>query len=103
MSSKLLIKVGGSLCDPRFLPPIAMEIQRLATSFDVIIVPGGGPFADLVRTWESQLALSESTAHWMAIAAMDQYGLLLESLGVGRAVEEFHSLSGCNGASVFLP
>ena len=34
-------------------------------------------FADLVRAEDHRLRLTESTAHRMAILAMDQYGLLL--------------------------
>jgi len=34
----------------------------------LLIVPGGGVFADTVR----QLVVNDDAAHWMAIAAMDQ-------------------------------
>ena len=45
----------------------------------LFIVPGGGLFADSVRS----LGISDTTAaHWMAVAAMDQYGWLLASHGL---------------------
>jgi hypothetical protein len=45
----------------------------------LLIVPGGGFFADTVRT----LGIVDDTAsHWMAVAAMDQYGWLLSSQGL---------------------
>ncbi|MGH7428944.1 MAG: hypothetical protein ACREJ4_11415, partial [Candidatus Methylomirabilaceae bacterium] len=46
----------------------------------ILVVPGGGPFADLVRLEYRRRKLSESAAHGMAILAMDQYGLYLSDL-----------------------
>lgn len=45
---------------------------------NVLIIPGGGIFADAVR----QKEISDTAAHFMAIAAMDQYGWLLSSYGM---------------------
>ena len=102
--SGLTIKIGGSLCDPERLPRIAAAIRELAERCCVTIVPGGGPFACVVRDWDQRLHLSASAAHWMAIAAMDQYGLLLESQGMGVAVHDPAALSsGSAGARIFLP
>jgi len=44
----------------------------------MLIVPGGGIFADVVR----KLRVDDDSAHWMAIAAMDQYGWFIVSQGV---------------------
>jgi aspartokinase-like uncharacterized kinase len=44
----------------------------------VLIVPGGGKFADLVR----RLNVSDTAAHWMAIAGMEQFGWYIASHGV---------------------
>ena len=41
-----------------------------ASKRPLLIIPGGGPFADLVR----QVRVNNDAAHWMAIAAMEQYG-----------------------------
>ena len=43
----------------------------------IVVVPGGGPFADAVRDFDRSLGLSPHTAHWMALLAMDQYGHVL--------------------------
>ena len=43
----------------------------------VLIVPGGGPFADIVREMDRRLGLSDDAAHWMAVLAMDQYAHLI--------------------------
>jgi len=69
-----IIKVGGSLID--HAPMIARTIWE--SKRNVLIIPGGGIFADLVRKWE----VSDSAAHFMAIAAMDQYGWFLSSYGL---------------------
>ena len=46
----------------------------------VVIVPGGGIYADLIRKTQQQWKFGEETAHQMAILAMKQFALLLKSL-----------------------
>jgi len=41
------------------------------------VVPGGGVFAEQVRTSQQQLQFSDRTAHCMAILAMQQMALLI--------------------------
>ena len=43
----------------------------------VLVVPGGGPFADAVRAVDERVGLSDDVAHGLALRAMDQLGLLL--------------------------
>ena len=43
----------------------------------LLIVPGGGPFADAVRAVDARVRLSDDAAHWMAILAMDQHAHLI--------------------------
>lgn len=52
----------------------------------LIVVPGGGIFADEVRRADRRFALGDSAAHWMAILAMDQYGHLLARLAPGAVL-----------------
>jgi aspartokinase-like uncharacterized kinase len=73
----LVMKVGGSLARTRRLGALLDSIARWRGHRRVLVVPGGGPFADLVRLEYRRRELSESTAHRMAILAMDQYGLYL--------------------------
>lgn len=68
-----VIKLGGSLLD--HAPDILKRI--LSTEADVLVVPGGGRFADLVRDVHERKGLSQDAAHWMAILAMDQYAYYL--------------------------
>jgi len=82
-----VIKVGGSWADKAdVLKKLCRSIVRYAQKHTIIVVPGGGPFADLVRAIYKTLRLSETTAHWMAILAMDQYGLLLQDVAKGSTI-----------------
>jgi hypothetical protein len=71
--SPVVVKFGGSLMDEAVrIAPILRAVRR-----PLLIVPGGGPFAERVR----ELAVDGDTAHWMAICGMEQYGLYLASVG----------------------
>jgi aspartokinase-like uncharacterized kinase len=76
-----VIKIGGSLAEDQIiLRKLCDQLNVLAEAYDLIIVPGGGVFADIVRSVYHQFKLSEESAHRMAILAMDQYGMLLAFL-----------------------
>jgi hypothetical protein len=62
------------------LPVIAASWAALAEERRLLFAPGGGPFADQVRSADVRFGLSDSAAHWMAILAMDQYAYLLAHL-----------------------
>lgn len=81
----LVVKVGGSLQAWRGLRRLLRALARLARRTRILVVPGGGRFADLVRAETARLGLDESLAHSMGLRAMDQYGLLLASLQPGAA------------------
>jgi len=76
-----VIKVGGSLAhDLGELKQLCRVLSRLAGKHSVLIVPGGGEFADAVRRLDSKLNLPSHVTHRMAVLAMDQYGLMLSAL-----------------------
>lgn len=70
----LVVKLGGSLQQrlPDLVPLLCSSGRPL------LVVPGGGFFADAVR----QARVPDDAAHWMAIAAMEQYGWLIASYGM---------------------
>ncbi len=69
----MVMKIGGSLeHSARDILEILLE-----TAPPVLIIPGGGRFADMVRI----SALPADQSHWMAIAAMDMFGWRLSALG----------------------
>ena len=71
----LVVKLGGSLAgDAHF----AAWLDILASApLPLVIVPGGGPFADAVRAAQAPLRYSDATAHHMALLAMAQFGLAI--------------------------
>ena len=56
------------------------EAVALAVRRPVLVVPGGGPFADAVRVVDAQVGLADDVAHALALRAMDQLGVLLAPL-----------------------
>ncbi len=74
-----LVKLGGSMS---YEPSLKGWLEALATMGGgrVIIVPGGGPFADLVRDAQHHWEFDDEAAHRMALHAMQQNGLLLAAL-----------------------
>jgi 5-(aminomethyl)-3-furanmethanol phosphate kinase len=71
-----IVKLGGSLAR---LPELKLWLQVLARfgKGKVVIVPGGGVFADQIRELQVRWKFSDSSAHRMALLAMEQYGLTL--------------------------
>ncbi|BDG60447.1 amino acid kinase family protein [Caldinitratiruptor microaerophilus] len=83
-SFRAVVKVGGSLAaDPRTVRELVAALAALATRVALLVVPGGGPFADAVREADGRHGLGEVAAHRMALLAMDQYGLLLADRAAG--------------------
>lgn len=73
-----VVKLGGSLLDFAGLPAL---IRILASSqHSLVIVPGGGTFADTVRNTQKRWGFSDEIAHHMALLAMEQNALLLSAL-----------------------
>ena len=74
----LVLKLGGGLlAHPDYLIDSLERIASAAQRIRLVIVPGGGPFADMVRQVDRDFGLGDDEAHWMAVLAMDQYAHLL--------------------------
>jgi aspartokinase-like uncharacterized kinase len=82
-----VVKVGGGLLAhvDHFDAALA-TIGVAATSRPLLIVPGGGPFADAVRAADRRLGLGDEAAHWMAVLAMDQYAHLIAGKLAGSVI-----------------
>ena len=73
-----VVKVGGGLlADAAALDAALATLADACGSCRLLVVPGGGPFADVVRAVDRRIGLSDTSAHWMAIVAMDQYAQVL--------------------------
>jgi 5-(aminomethyl)-3-furanmethanol phosphate kinase len=82
----LIVKIGGSLYDwPELGPKLSRWLETQSAS-DLHIVPGGGPFAAVVRSSDAIHRLGEESAHWLAIHAMTLAGAFLSR--VCRPVRE---------------
>lgn len=79
----IVLKIGGSLFGSA--RPLLTKVA--AEGLDVLIVPGGGAFADRVRDAYRTESLSDDAAHWMAVLAMDQYAYYLSD-GTGIPLTE---------------
>src|SRR5262249_35102470 len=80
-------KVGGSLgAHPASLRRLMRTLVTVGRRHWLVVVPGGGSFADEVRRVDGRVGLGDSAAHWMAILAMDQYGYLLARLAPGAVL-----------------
>ena len=94
----VVVKIGGGLSRMAgALDAVAAGLAAAGRRHRIVVVPGGGPFADAVRAFEAQTALSADAAHWMAILAMEQYAhVLAERIAGASMVEE----PGAVGAAV---
>jgi aspartokinase-like uncharacterized kinase len=78
---KVVIKVGGSLMNyPYQLREILKRISAIAEQRNVLVVPGGGHFADYVREIHGRRYISDSAAHWLAIRCMDLTGTIMADI-----------------------
>ncbi|MBQ4414777.1 MAG: hypothetical protein II861_01580 [Methanomicrobium sp.] len=94
----LVVKVGGSLMDK--VSSVIATLKAAADSPDcafdkIILVPGGGIFADEIRSMNAD----DETSHWLAVLAMEKFGYLISALGI-PAVDGFDDcLSGADGSN----
>ncbi|MEE9421601.1 MAG: uridylate kinase [Gammaproteobacteria bacterium] len=101
-----VVKLGGSLAET---PELISWLKRLVACGGgrVIIVPGGGPFADQVRKSQLSLGFDDKTAHLMALHAMDQFGLMCCGLEPGlftaQSFAEIHEVLSQRKVALWLP
>lgn len=74
-----IVKLGGSLLGSPELPRWLDTLVKISDG-QVVIVPGGGMFADAVREAQQRTNVSDAIAHELALLAMDQFGLLLAGM-----------------------
>jgi len=74
-----IVKLGGSLLGSPELPRWLETLVKISDG-QVVIVPGGGLFADVVREAQQRTNVSDAVAHELALLAMDQFGLLLAGM-----------------------
>ncbi|WP_048143532.1 amino acid kinase family protein [Methanosarcina horonobensis] len=111
----VVIKIGGSLIREapelvnRLINEFGSGSQGTApdikhpekTSFSILIVPGGGIFADAVRRADESFGLGDDAAHWMAILGMEQYAFYLQDKSHAAGTDSIQELP--PGVSILFP
>lgn len=101
-----VVKLGGSLIDDeRLLTWLAM-LARCGRGC-VVIVPGGGPYADVVRAQQQRWRFSDGHAHRMAMLAMAQFALQMQGMNddlvLASTVAEISAVIANNRVAIWLP
>lgn len=102
---RAVAKLGGSTAGRDLL---GEWIAALAgSSRRLVIVPGGGGFANQVRDAQKSIGFSDNAAHAMAILAMDQFGHVIldrdDRLVPARSLLELERALGSGKIPVWLP
>lgn len=85
----VVLKISGHLYT---LPHKIIELMNTILmlirdrNIDFVIVPGGSIFADTVKELQIKIGINDDAAHWMAIKAMEVYGLFLKSF-IPKAID----------------
>ncbi|MGE0023704.1 MAG: uridylate kinase [Hyphomicrobium sp.] len=74
----LVLKLGGSLAESQRLRAALHLVARARRP--VVVVPGGGIFADAVRASQAALGFDDGTAHAMALLAMHQMATAMTAI-----------------------
>lgn len=105
MSGPTVVKLGGSFA---FSPRLRQWIAAMTTyAGRIVVVPGGGPFADAVRAAQAPMGFNDRAAHRMGLLAMEQYGCAIASLdgrlSLAESLEAIHQGLAKGNVPVWLP
>lgn len=89
--SLTVIKLGGSLMGSSELPLWLNSIELASEESNLVIVPGGGKFADSIRDLQNRYQFNDLAAHQMALLAMCQYGYYLSALNPQLRIIKNHA------------
>ena len=74
-----IVKIGGSWVENSKLPTLVNLLQKFIDQ-KIVLVAGGGVFADLVRSIYNKNKMSENTGHILAMKATEIFAYYLRSL-----------------------
>lgn len=98
-----VIKLGGSLLD---IPNLADRFERWygrQPPITSIVVVGGGAAADMLREMDRANPLDASTAHWLAIRAMQFNARIVQAfMPTALWAESFDQMLSCNPSAGVL-
>jgi aspartokinase-like uncharacterized kinase len=103
MRPATVIKVGGSLYD---LPDLGPRLRRFLQPLEdkgVLLVPGGGRTADVVRALDQVHPLGDEASHWLALRAITLNAhFLADLLAPAHVVDDLGALSVADGRPAIL-
>jgi len=101
----IVLKLGGSVAKTGGLTGWLAALDAMRG--EVVVVPGGGVFADAVRDAQPGFGFSDRAAHHMAILAMEQYALALADrlprLRPCRTIDEMRRAASAGHPAIWLP
>ncbi|HYK82048.1 MAG TPA: hypothetical protein VEU55_02805 [Gemmatimonadales bacterium] len=84
-----VVKVGGGLLGRAGAFDLVIEaLTAFRPGRRLVVIPGGGPFADAVRQMFRRVKIGEDAAHWMAVLGMDQYAYAVAARAPGGILVE---------------
>ncbi|WP_370573780.1 amino acid kinase [Methanomethylovorans sp.] len=87
---------------PELLIYLQENLEQIFTPIHtMLIVPGGGVFADSIREVHEKRGISDEAAHWMAILGMEQYAYYLADKSGIRTTDDVDKL--LPGISILMP
>lgn len=76
----MVVKVGGSLFDHPKLGPKLAKWLTIQSETKILLVAGGGRFADAVRELDRIHKFGEEAAHWAALASLAAPTAILKAM-----------------------
>jgi len=104
-----VFKIGGKILeDYKNLECTISQLKKLYednTLQKIIIIPGGGSYANFIRSIDKKLVLGDDIAHWMAILSMDYNGRDLNRLFPDfECIDDFKNIQNAKRIfCIFLP
>ncbi|MFA0822362.1 MAG: amino acid kinase [Methanomethylovorans sp.] len=104
VKNHVVLKLGGSLMEnaPQLLIYLKDNLNLISyTAPAVLIVPGGGVFADSIREVHRKEGIGDYAAHWMAILGMEQYAYYLADKSGIRTTDDLDKI--VPGITILMP
>lgn len=84
-----IVKVGGGLLSRAgAFELVTGALASFGKGRRLLVIPGGGPFAEAVRELVRRVKVGDEAAHWMAVLGMDQYAHALTERTAGSVLVE---------------
>jgi aspartokinase-like uncharacterized kinase len=84
-----IVKVGGGLLGKAGAFDLVLEaLTAFRRHRRLVVIPGGGPFADAVREMFKRVKIGADAAHWMAVLGMEQYAHAVAARAPGATLVE---------------